>query len=193
MTSVAEDNQNRKYPGQLNSVQLNIVLLVDVANTLATNSLEGNVFMLDNSPDSPNKGTARLQTVCQQGQVLNWLVYSMDSEQRYDGSWPPSARILNIVVLDETGEGVSLFQAYAQFRAYGAPDKLRSPFTPVYYYVAGTVMPDLPPGNYKYRVILEIDTNDRAATRYMEFGSPSLMVLPLNYKHAASSLDQDSK
>jgi hypothetical protein len=190
MTAVAEERLKRRFPGQVNSVQLNIVLLVDVVNTLATNSLEGNIFMLDNSPDSTNKGTANLQTVCQQGQVLNWLVYSMDSEQRYDGSWPPSARILNIVALDESGEGVSPFRAFTQFRAHGAPEKLRSPLTPVYYYVAGTVEPELPSGTYKYRVILEIDTNDRAATRYMQFSTPSLHVLPLSYEHAELSSDQ---
>lgn len=187
MAVAAKELSNRPFPGQLNSVQLNIVLLIDVAGALENNSLEGNVFMLDNSPDSTNKGTADLVTVCQQGQVLNWLVYSMDSEQRYDGSWPPSARILNIVSLDESGKNVSPFRAFTQFRAHGAPDKLRSPLTPVYYYVAGAVEPDLEPRDYNYRVILEIDTNDRSATRYMQFSSPSLRVLPLNYEHAELS------
>jgi hypothetical protein len=169
-------------PGQFNSTQLNIVTTLDVANILATRSIEGRGFLMDNSPHSSGKGTPHLQTICKQGQVLNWLIYCMDMEKRQDGTWPPMARIVNIVFLDDDGDGVLGVQACSEMKVYGGPDAIRSPFTPSYYYWAGMIRPDLPPGVYKYRLVLEFDADDGGTKQYFQLSQPSLRVLPFNFE-----------
>lgn len=139
------------------SVQLNIVTFVDVDKALATNSTIGSVYMMDNSPNSLNQGTTNLQTVCKQGQVLNWIIYAMNMDRNPDGSWPTSVRINNIVFLDKDGNDVSMIRVMDEMKILGGPDKIRSVSTPVYYYWAGIVEGDLPVGIYKYRFVLEFD------------------------------------
>ncbi|HYC92035.1 MAG TPA: hypothetical protein VEO54_22675 [Thermoanaerobaculia bacterium] len=148
--------QGHHFAGQLNSVQLNIVTFVNVAGALATQSLEGNLFMRDNSPLSGNQGTSRLQTTCRQGQALNWIILPLDSAQRADKSWPPMPKITNIVFLNSDRSNVAEGLVCTQFGIYGGPDKMRSPSTPVYYYWAGTVLPRLDPGVYPYRFVIEL-------------------------------------
>lgn len=169
-------------PGQFNSTQLNIVTVVDVANTLATQSIEGRAFLMDNSPHSPGKGIIQLQTICKQGQALNWLIYCMNTDKRPDGTWPPMARIVNIVFLDSDGKGVLGTQACSELKIYGGPHEIRNPYTPSYSYWAGMVRPDLPPGIYKYRLVLEYDATDGEAKHYFEISTPSLRVLPYDFE-----------
>lgn len=69
------------------SIQLNIVTTVDVAGVLAGRPIGDCVWMTDNGTASTGKGTSSLQTGCRPGQVLNWLIYSLDVEQRPDGSF----------------------------------------------------------------------------------------------------------
>ncbi|MCK4763578.1 MAG: hypothetical protein KAW12_15365 [Candidatus Aminicenantes bacterium] len=164
--------------GQFNSVQLNLVIFVDVHKAIASKSLEGSVYMMDNSLDSEGRGTAHLETTCKQGQTLNWIIYPMDMDRRLDGSWPPMVKINNIVFLSEDGEEVADHKVCSDLKIFGGPDKIRSKETPVYYYWAGTVLWDLPIGLYKYRLILELDSNDPEA-RYMNLDTPSLNVIPV--------------
>lgn len=162
----------------LNSVQLNIVTTIDVANVVRTNSLEDWAYMMDNSPDSRGKGTHRLETVCKQGQVLNWLLYFLDMKQRPDKSWPMFARIVTIVFLNEEGNSVYVGKVCSDLEYYGGPAQVNSPYTPAYYYWAGTVLPDLEPGLYHYRLVLEFDADAYGTKRLMELSTPSLRVLP---------------
>ena len=179
--------QGRHFAGQLNSVQLNILTFVNVARALVTQSLDGSVFMSDNSPASANQGTDRLQTTCRQGQVLNWIAYAFDSAQRADKSWPPMPKITNIVFLNHDRSEVAEHLVCTQFGVYGSPDKMRSPWTPVYYYWAGTVIATLPPGVYPYRFVIELPQEQSscqapgsAASIHLNLEGPSLNVIPMD-------------
>lgn len=168
----------------LSSTQLNIVALIDVPRALRAGSLDGCAALMDNSPKSVNKGSAALQTVCRQGQTLNWLVYCMDNCRRCDGSWPPFARIVNIVFVREDG---SVFSSKVcdDLKVYGGPDAVRSPLVPVYYYWAGTVMPDLETGLYEYRLVIECDTGYAGQKRYFDLNGPALRVVEMEDMPAA--------
>lgn len=172
-----EQNSNNRV---FNSVQLNIVLFVDVQKAVASNSLEGAVYIMDTSFQSEREGTANLQTVCKQGQVLNWIIYPLDSEQRPDGSWPPSARIDNIVFLKEQDGDVSAAPVCNHLKIYGGPDRIRSSNTPVYDYWAGDVAPDLSEGVYGYRLILELEREKSSRPLYLNLEDLSLRVIPIN-------------
>ncbi|QIG95541.1 hypothetical protein [Bradyrhizobium sp. 6(2017)] len=163
----------------LASTQLNIITVIDVAGTLRTGSVTGNAGLMDNGSDSTGKGTNTLRTVCRQGHVLNWLVYCTDMEKRPDGSWPLFARIVNIVFV--LPDGMARYRKVCEdLKVYGGPDKIRSPWTPSYYYWAGSVVPDLEPGLYPYRLVLECDTTDRNRKSYFNLDGPSLEVIPLD-------------
>lgn len=166
--------------GQLNSTQINIAITVDVAAALATNSLENTLFLMDNSPLSENKGTPRLETVCRQGQVLNWLIYAMDSQRRPNGTWPPFAKIISIVFIEEASGVVTGRKVCTDFKIFGGPDDVRSPLTPAYSYWAGTVLPSLPPGRYSYRLVLEIQDPWTGSPRLYSHSGPALRVIPLD-------------
>jgi len=176
----------RPQSGQLNSVQLNIVTFVNVARALAMKSLDGSVFMRDNSVASENQGTNCLQTTCKQGQALNWLILALASAQRANKTWPPMPRISNIVFLNRDRTNVAELLVCTQFGVYGGPDKQRSPWTPVYYYWAGTVIPTLPPGVYPYRFVVELPKESsyqapgEAASIHLNLDGPSLNVIPMD-------------
>jgi len=173
-------------PGHLNSVQLNVVTFIDVRKAILKKSLDGNIYMMDNSFKCKNQETNSLNTTCRQGQVINWIIYPMDLEKRIDGSFPPMARIKNIVFLNGQGE-VAELKVCSELKIYGGVHKVRSPLAPNYYYWAGTVLPDLPIGEYKYRLIFEIDPlacGPRTKNRYMNMNTTaSLNVIQMNYKY----------
>ncbi len=159
------------------SVQLNIVTFVDVQKAVAKGSTEGCAYIMDNSPNSRNQGTPHLQTVCKQGQVLNWIIYAMDMDRKPDGTWPPSVRINNIVFLDSEGNDVSMIRVMDEMKILGGPDKIRSKSTPVYYYWAGIVEGSLPVGTYKYRFVLEFDPISPSTQKtYLNLDGQSLEV-----------------
>lgn len=160
-----------------NSVQLNLVTFVDIYNTNANQTLEGNVFMMDNCTESTGQGTPHLQTVCKQGQILNWLIFAMDSGKRPDGTFPPFAKINNIVMLNEAGTDVSSDIIFRELKIIGGPDKIRSRYTSVYYYWAGALLADIPVGVYKYRFVLEVGTEDPAKKNYFNLNTPSLKII----------------
>ncbi|MCF2530229.1 hypothetical protein [Yinghuangia soli] len=165
--SATEEKQN---PGQLNSVQLNIVTLVDMERATESGMLAGAMYMMDNSIGGTGQGTNRLETVCKQGQVINWIVRPMDMERRLDGTWPPMPKINNIVFLDtELGdeEDVAERRHFSELKIYGMPDRMRSPLTPVYYYWAGTVLSTAKPGVYRYRLILELERENSKEKLYL--------------------------
>lgn len=155
------------------TTQLNIVTTVDIANTLRSGSLEGNAAVMDNSAKSTGKGTAALKTVCNPGQVLNWLIYARDMQQLPDNSWPPSARIVNIVFLNNYGEARQS-QVCSPLKVFGGPGEILDPATPVYYYWAGQIIPLIPPGIYKYRLVIELETFNRSEKKYFNFDGPAL-------------------
>lgn len=168
----------------LNSVQLNIVVFVDVRKAIEENSLENAVFMIDNSVNSLGQATPALQTCCKQGQVLNWIVYAMDMDRRPDGSWPPLARISNIVFLEEGSSDVSPVRVCQDLKIYGSVDKIRSKYTPVYYYWAGAVPVEFPEGVYRYRLVLELENEGTQACTYLNLEAPSLRVVGIEMREA---------
>lgn len=172
---------DRQNPGQLNSVQLNIVTLVDMRRAVATGTLAGAMYMMDNSLGRAGRGTARLQTCCKQGQVLNWIVRPIDMNRRPDGTWPAMPRISNIVFLEDEGEpeAVAENKVCTELKIYGMPDRIRSPYTQVYYYWAGTVLSTAPPGVYRYRLVLELEREGGPPVHLNTVDHPSIRVLPL--------------
>lgn len=160
--------------------QLNIVVTVDVVGVLRQGTLTDRIALMDNSPGSTRKGTAELRTACRQSQVLNWLIYPIDDQKREDGSWPPFARISNIVFVKKDGNA-EFAQTCLDLCIYGGPDAMRKADTPVYTYWAGIVRPELLPGIYDYRLIIECDTDDRNVKKHFELNGPSLEVLPMGY------------
>jgi hypothetical protein len=151
----------------LNSVQLNIVSVLDVGGALIKQTLEDGLFMMDNSVDtggnrSAGQGTAQLSTTCTQGQVINWIIYPIEGGT--------AARISNIQFIDR--------DVCAELKIYGAPAVAVSPaylpgLTPVYDYWAGIVLPDVPPGRYHYR--MEVQMGDTV----LKVDSPSLNITSL--------------
>jgi hypothetical protein len=169
------------FPGQLASTQLNVVTVVDVLSSLASDTIVDNSWMMDNSPDSRGKGTNKIETVCRAGQVLNWLIYNMNTDKRDDGTWPPFAKIVNIVFLRDDREVVFGTKVCADLKVYGGPDAVRSRYTPSYYYWAGSVMPNLAPGLYAYRLVLELETDKPGEVRHYNLDGPSLRVIPMEH------------
>lgn len=176
MSEVQKQNQ-----GQLNSVQLNIVSVIDVRKAVENNSLDGTLYMMDNSIGGKGQGTDHLQTICKQGQVINWIIYPMDMEKKADGTWPPMPKINNIVFLDDQvgdEEDVAEKKICIELKIYGGPDRMRSPYTPVYYYWAGTVLSTLKPGVYGYRFVLELEQEGKKEKLYLNsVARPSLKVI----------------
>jgi len=125
MTDITVKKQN---PGQLNSVQLNIITVIDVHKAIKTGSLKDTLYMMDNSVGGTGQGTPYLQTVCKPGQVLNWIVYPMDGEKKADGTWPPMPKINNIVFLDgQEGDldDVAETKVCTELKIFGGPDMMR--------------------------------------------------------------------
>lgn len=173
----------KQNAGQLNSVQLNIVSVIDVHKAVQTGTLKDAIYIMDNSVGGSGQGTGHLQTVCKPGQVLNFIIYAMDMEKKPDGTWPPMVKINNIVFLDdEKGDedDVAETKVMTEFKIYGGPDMIRPPFTYVYYYWAGTILPTLPTGVYHYRFVLELDQEGKKEKLYLNtVEKPSLKVVPV--------------
>lgn len=169
--------------GQLNSTQLNIVTLVHMQRASATNSLDGALFMMDNSTGGSGRGTGHLETVCKQGQVLNWIIRPIDMGRRPDGTWPAMPKISSLVFLGtERGHerDVAAKRITSELKIYGMPDEMRSPFTPIYYYWAGTILPTTEPGLYHYRLVLELEQDDTQHSLHLNTTeNPSIRVLAL--------------
>jgi hypothetical protein len=96
-----------------------------------------------------------------------------------DGSWPPSVRISNIVFLYSNAMTVT-DSTMNRLKIYGSPDRIRSFYTPVYYYWAGIVPLNLPQGIYHYRLVLELETEKKDEFLYLNLETPSLNVKPLS-------------
>ncbi|OON80068.1 hypothetical protein [Streptomyces tsukubensis] len=182
-TTERGDTQEKQNPGQLNSVQLNIVTLMNMERAVENHSLRNAMFMMDNSVGGTGQGTHQLETVCKQGQVLNWIIRPIDMERRLDGTWPPMPKINSIVFLDtEAGdeEDVAEKKICTELKIYGMPDRMRSPYTPVYYYWAGTVLSTAKPGVYRYRFVLELEQEHSKEKLYLNtVDHPSIRVLPV--------------
>jgi len=175
------DNNKSISAGGVNGIQLNIVSVVDFNKANYTQSLEGCVYMSDNSFQSRNKGTDSLETVCTQGQVLNWMIYPTNIDQLSNPYvYNPTVRISNIVFIHENGE-VYQQKVCEDLMPYGSLEKGR-PYLepPVYFYWAGFVQPDLPVGKYRYRLVFEFDNCYSPAIKsYLNLDTPSLHVVPL--------------
>ncbi|MER5884074.1 hypothetical protein ABT160_09615 [Streptomyces sp. NPDC001941] len=176
-----QQQEQKQNPGQLNSVQLNIVTLVDMERAVETGSLAESMYMMDNSIGGDGQGRNNLETVCKQGQVINWIIRPIDMDKRIDGTWPPMPKINSIVFLDtERGdeEDVSERRIFAELKIYGAPDRMRDKWTPVYYYWAGTVLPTAKPGLYRYRLIVELEQPHTKEKLYLNtVDHPSIRIL----------------
>lgn len=53
---------------------VNVLLVVDVENAIATNNLQANVYMVDNNKTSGShgEGGSELHTACRDGQLVQW-------------------------------------------------------------------------------------------------------------------------
>lgn len=53
---------------------VNVLLVVDVENAIATGNLQGNVYMVDNNKTSGShgEGGSELYTACRDGQLVQW-------------------------------------------------------------------------------------------------------------------------
>lgn len=173
----------KQNPGQLNSVQLNIVTVLDLHKAVKNGTTKDAIYMMDNSVGGKGQGTGHLQTVCKPGQVLNWIIYPMDMEKRPDGTWPPMPKINNIVFLDDQEGDYDDFaesKVCTELKIYGGPDMMRSPYCPVYYYWAGAVLSTLKPGIYNYRFVLELEQEGKKEKVYLNTAEkPSLKVVAL--------------
>lgn len=163
------------------STQLNIVTTLDVGAVLRTDTLCDALRMFDNDPRSSGKGSASLATHCYPGQVLNWLLHSVAPPE---AGWPgmpwlpaPAPRIANLSFLYGSSEIPSWDKVCDDLKVYGYPDRLRRPETPVYQYWAGTVRPDVKPGNYRYRMMIGLPAWPGGPTRYLELSTMSLQVV----------------
>jgi len=146
--------QPRTRPREItrNTVQVNVCVVVDVAQVLATGSLDGALMMVDNSvtiagDPSPGRGTANLATQCTYGTVVNWILHTV----------APYGTPLPIEFVDiRFEEQVCLkLERYGEIAWDKSPDAIPG-ITPSYNYWAGLVMPDLPPGLYPYTIELKI-------------------------------------
>lgn len=109
--------------------------MADLQKAVDAGSLDDALFMMDNSVGRKGQGTGHLETVCKQGQVLNWLIYPMGMDQRPNGTWPRMPKISNIVFLDtEQGyeDDVAEAKVCTDLKIYGMPDVIESVSTPVY-------------------------------------------------------------
>ncbi|MFD9791572.1 hypothetical protein ACFWXK_11555 [Streptomyces sp. NPDC059070] len=177
----AQDTVDKQNPGQLNSVQLNVVTLVNMERAAETGQLSEAMYMMDNSVGGAGQGTHHLETVCKQGQVINWIIRPIDMEKRPDGTWPPMPKINSIVFLDtELGDEEDVIERkiFTELKIYGAPDRMRDKFTPVYYYWAGTVLSTARPGVYRYRLVLELEQDGKKEKLYLNtVDHPAIRVL----------------
>ena len=66
----------------MSASRLRIVAVVDVVGALATDTIDGAVWLLDSSKDggSTNEGTGRLTTAVQEGDELLWTTMSLECE-----------------------------------------------------------------------------------------------------------------
>ncbi|MEV0663757.1 hypothetical protein ACIBI3_21270 [Actinomadura luteofluorescens] len=167
--------------GQLNSVQLNVVTLVNMERAAQTGSLDDALYMMDNSVGGVGQGTDHLETICKQGQVINWIIRPIEMHKRPDGTWPPMPKINNLVFLDtERGdeEDVAERRVMTELKIYGMPDLMRSPYTPIYYYWAGAILSTARPGLYRYRLVLELEQDGTKEKLYLNTKDhPSIRVL----------------
>jgi hypothetical protein len=135
-----------------NSIQLNVIVVVDVARALANGNLDGALMLVDNSVDqagrpSAGRGTPALVTQCNAGMVINWIVYPVGP------FGVPAPVAIESICFDE--------EVCFKLASYGAVDIARSPdyvpgVTPGYDYWAGLVLPGLAPKRYRYRIELTL-------------------------------------
>lgn len=131
-----------------NSIQINVIAVVDVAAALASASLEKALMFVDNSvtrtgEPSPGRGTLALESQCNEGMVINWIVYPVAP---YGDPAPVSIKKIEF-------KDPVLFK----LQEYGAVDIAVSPdyipgVTPSYSYWAGLVRPGVKPGLHRYRI-----------------------------------------
>ncbi|MFO1539388.1 MAG: hypothetical protein ACKOTZ_02930 [Chloroflexota bacterium] len=157
------------------STQLNIVITVDVAGLAAGRPIDACAWLFDNDPRSDGDGTAHLRTYCTPGQVLNFIIYPVDGNRRADGSFPDFPQI-EAIIFYQADRDVQAYKTMGDLRIYGAPDRMRSPYTPVYRYWAGTVESDVEPGTYPYRLLLSLPGGAGGGRRYIELDTASLEV-----------------
>jgi hypothetical protein len=123
-------------------VQLNVVHVVDVDKALHAGKLEDSLYSVDNNPGSANRGTSELVTQCIPGQVINWILYPMNDYT--------AVRIHRIEFF--AGPILKKLQVFGNFYRSGSP----WPGTPTYDYWAGIVGPKTAPGQYFYKLDLQL-------------------------------------
>lgn len=171
--------QSPTHPSDItrNSIQVNVISVIDVARAAATGSLHGALMFVDNSVDqagqpSPGRGTLSLATQCNQGMVINWILETVGP---YGTPVPVSIRNIQF---DEP--------VCFKLQTYGAVDVAHSPdylpgVTPSYSYWAGLLRPDLKPKRYRYRIEYQI------GTMVLGVSTPSLDVWDVPVQLAPSS------
>jgi hypothetical protein len=87
-------------PAARNPNQINIVIAVDVIQALSEQTLEDNLYMMDNNPfkngqQSTGQGTDYLTTSCVPGQVIQWVIHAIDLQT------PVSIKSIGFLLGDE--------------------------------------------------------------------------------------------
>lgn len=149
-----------------NTVQVNVAVVVDVAQVLATGGLEGALMLIDNSvtsrgEPSPGRGTPELATQCTYGTVVNWILHAV----------APYGVPAPVTFADIRFEEEVCFklERYGEIAWDRSPDAIPN-VTPTYDYWAGLVIPDLEPKRYPYTIALQI------GYRRFAISTPSLEV-----------------
>ncbi|MBK5924889.1 hypothetical protein CCR90_14170 [Rhodovulum sulfidophilum] len=137
-----------------NSLQVNVIAIVDVARAVYTETLDDAVIFVDNSvtPEgkpSPGRGTTALKTQCLEGMVINWIVYPVG----------PYGVPVPVSIADITfDEPICVkLQSYGSIVTAHSPDVIPG-VTPSYDYWAGMVRPEVEPNTYGYRIEFQIGT-----------------------------------
>ncbi|MEI9927039.1 MAG: hypothetical protein WDN44_04050 [Sphingomonas sp.] len=164
-----------------NTVQVNVCVVVDVAQTLAAGSLDGALTMVDNSVTiaggpSPGRGTAELATQCTYGTVVNWILYytvapygtRCRSNSSISASRSRFASSSNAMARSPGTRRPTRFRRHARLQL-----------------LAGLVIPDLPPKRYPYTIELKIGDLCVAVS------TPSLEVWTIPAPVARKSLQTD--
>lgn len=120
---------------------INIVIAVDTIGALSDGELNGNIFLMDNSPwNSGGQGTANLYTLCPPGQVIQWVIYPIDLQT--------PASIKNITFIGAASNSNVQHKNYCMRAVKGMPT-LNSWTGIVPYYM----VPGLP---YRYRLDIQM-------------------------------------
>jgi hypothetical protein len=153
---------------------ISITAVVDPVAALAALAVRGNLYLYDTNKTEP------ITTELSPALVGRGPGTGVAGSAKERG-WPPMPKITSLVFLDiEKGdeEDVAERRIFTELKIYGMPDSMRSQYTPVYYYWAGAIQSTAPPGLYRYRLVLELEQENKKEKLYLSTTRhPSIRVI----------------